>query len=81
MPPPTLHRSPARRQLQDLYREMRKLRPDERGSRASDSESDEGGVMGGWRRKRILAMRMMFGGELFFDVSWMKIWVNMTVSD
>lgn len=28
---------------------MRKLRPDERGSRASDSESDEGGVMGGWR--------------------------------
>jgi len=30
-----------RRQLQDLYREMRKLRPDERGSRASDSESDE----------------------------------------
>ena len=59
---------------------MRKLRPDERGSRASDSESDEGGVMGGWRvdGNDVLIFddfRMFFcldvgffGGELFFDV-------------
>lgn len=36
---------PPRRQLQDLYREMRRMRADEGHgrSRASDSESDEGG--------------------------------------
>ena len=31
-----------RRQLQDLYREMRKMRADDGHRRASDSESDEG---------------------------------------
>lgn len=45
---------------------MRKLRPDERGSRASDSESDEGGVMGGWR---------VDGNDVLIFVCFFVFWI------
>lgn len=73
--------SRARRQLQDLYREMRKLRPDERGSRASDSESDEGGVMGGWRVDGNDLLVSLEGSCFLMIVESIKLWINMTVSD
>ena len=74
--------SHARRQLQDLYREMRKLRPDERGSRASDSESDEGGVMGGVEGGTGMIFWFLYvffvwilaslEGSCFFDFCWIN---------
>ena len=69
-----------RRQLQDLYREMRKMRADDGHRRASDSESDEGraswAVWNGWKVGCFARKGGLFH-EIFFEVSQgfiLRIW-------